>query len=106
MIRVVNFSSNPDEGFDKLRQLLPQGPLRCGEFHPGWFDTRGTPHNRSNTANYLRDLETMLNAGFTVVNPLGEVKLPPNRQAHNVSKINPADSRAGGHVPSFAPLRM
>jgi beta-galactosidase len=68
LFHVVNFGSNPNEGFDKLRQLQPQGPLMCGEFYPGWFDTWGNPHNRGNAQNYLRDLETMLkrNGSFSI----------------------------------------
>jgi beta-galactosidase len=61
LFHVVNFGSNPNEGFDALRRIQPTGPLMCGEFYPGWFDTWGNPHHRGNLANYLRDLETMLN---------------------------------------------
>ncbi len=60
---VVNFGSNPEGGFKKLREVLPQGPLMCGEFYPGWFDTWGQPHHTGNTRHYLADLEYMLNAG-------------------------------------------
>lgn len=68
LFHVVNFGSNPNEGFDKLRQLQPKGPLMCGEFYPGWFDTWGNPHHRGNTRNYLNDLETMLkrNGSFSI----------------------------------------
>jgi beta-galactosidase len=68
LFHVVNFGSNPDEGFDKLRQFQPEGPLMCGEFYPGWFDTWGNPHNKGNVENYLRDLETMLkrNGSFSI----------------------------------------
>ena len=59
---VVNFGSDPGGGFKALRKILPKGPLMCGEFYPGWFDTWGAPHHTGNTANYLRDLETMLKA--------------------------------------------
>ncbi len=68
LFHVVNFGSNPDEGFNRLRQLQPEGPLMCGEFYPGWFDTWGAPHHVGNAANYLRDLETMLkrNGSFSI----------------------------------------
>ena len=51
-----------------LREILPRGPLMCGEFYPGWFDTWGAPHHLGNTPNYLRDLEIMLkrNGSFSI----------------------------------------
>jgi len=60
---VVNFGADPAGGFKALRGILPKGPLMCGEFYPGWFDTWGAPHHTGNTSNYLRDLDYMLNAG-------------------------------------------
>lgn len=60
---VVNFGSDPEGGFKALRQILPTGPLMCGEFYPGWFDTWGAPHHLGKTDQYLRDLEYMLKAG-------------------------------------------
>ena len=60
---VVNFGSNPAKAFKVLREILPQGPLMCGEFYPGWFDTWGAPHHLGNTPQYLADLEYMLTNG-------------------------------------------
>lgn len=60
---VVNFGTDPQGGFKALRAILPQGPLMCGEFYPGWFDTWGAPHHTGNTARYLDDLGYMLKAG-------------------------------------------
>lgn len=60
---VVNFGSDPAGGFKALRGILPKGPLMCGEFYPGWFDTWGSPHHTGNMARYLADLEYMLKAG-------------------------------------------
>ena len=60
---VVNFGSDPAGGFKALREILPQGPLLCGEFYPGWFDTWGAPHHLGNTPRYLADLESMLTNG-------------------------------------------
>lgn len=60
---VVNFGSDPVAGFKALREILPQGPLMCGEFYPGWFDTWGSPHHLGKTDQYLKDLEYMLKAG-------------------------------------------
>jgi len=60
---VVNFGSDPAAAFQKLREVLPRGPLMCGEFYPGWFDTWGAPHHLGNTEKYLGDLTYMLEAG-------------------------------------------
>lgn len=60
---VVNFGSDPAAGFKALREILPQGPLMCGEFYPGWFDTWGSPHHLGKTDQYLKDLEYMLKEG-------------------------------------------
>ncbi len=57
---VVNFGSDPQKSFKALREVLPQGPLMCGEFYPGWFDWWGAPHHTGKTAHYLTDLEYML----------------------------------------------
>ncbi len=68
LFQVVNFGRDPEGGFQKLREIQPEGPLMCGEFYPGWFDTWGNPHHRGDTARYLRDLETMLRmkASFSI----------------------------------------
>jgi len=60
---VVNFGSDPKGAFKALRAVLPQGPLMCGEFYPGWFDTWGAPHHFGDMGRYLADLETMLKMG-------------------------------------------
>jgi beta-galactosidase len=65
---VVNFGSDPQGAFKALRQILPKGPLMCGEFYPGWFDTWGAPHHTGNSQRYLTDLEYMLknNESFSI----------------------------------------
>ncbi|MGD8777892.1 MAG: beta-galactosidase [Ignavibacteria bacterium] len=60
---VVNFGSNPKEAFAALRKLLPEGPLMCGEFYSGWFDTWGRPHTFGEIEKYLKDMEYMLKVG-------------------------------------------
>ncbi len=61
---VVNFGSDPAGAFSALRKVLPKGPLMCGEFYPGWFDTWGVIHHSKSTPadinRYLTDLEYML----------------------------------------------
>ncbi|WP_035608968.1 beta-galactosidase [Haloferula sp. BvORR071] len=63
LFNVVNFGSDPATGFKKLREVQPKGPLMCGEFYPGWFDTWGAPHHLGKTDAYLKDLEYMLKEG-------------------------------------------
>jgi len=60
---VVNFGTDPQGAFQALREILPTGPLMCGEFYPGWFDTWGAPHHTGNTPRYLADLGYMLESG-------------------------------------------
>ena len=63
LFQVVNFGKVPEKGFAALRGVQPTGPLMCGEFYPGWFDTWGVEHHTGKTAQYLADLETMLKMG-------------------------------------------
>ena len=57
---VVNFGSNPKDAFASLRKNRARGPLMCGEFYPGWFDSWGKPHHRGPTDRMLADLRWML----------------------------------------------
>ncbi len=63
LFQVVNFGNGPEKALNTLRELQPSGPLMCGEFYPGWFDTWGAPHHLGNTPQYLADLEYMLKRG-------------------------------------------
>ena len=63
LFSVVNFGSNPKGAFDALRKIQPQGPLMCGEYYSGWFDTWGKPHHTGNTSRFLGDLDYMLKEG-------------------------------------------
>jgi beta-galactosidase len=63
LFNVVNFGRDPANGFKALREVQPTGPLMCGEFYSGWFDTWGVPHHTGSSAGYLADLEYMLSHG-------------------------------------------
>lgn len=62
LFSVANFGSNPQAGFEALAKVQ-KGPLMCGEFYPGWFDTWGTPHKRGDNARTLADMDWMLAQG-------------------------------------------
>lgn len=61
LLSVANFGSDPERGFKALSSVQ-QGPLMCGEYYSGWFDTWGTPHKRGDNARAIRDIDTMLKA--------------------------------------------
>ena len=67
LFSVANFGSNPEAGFKALAEVQ-KGPLMCGEFYPGWFDTWGSPHRRGDTPAVLRSLDYMLkvNGSFSL----------------------------------------
>lgn len=60
IFNVVNFGRDAKTAFGKLRAMQPKGPLMCGEFYPGWFDTWGAPHHLGNIEGNLADLRYML----------------------------------------------
>jgi beta-galactosidase len=65
---VVNFGGNPESGFKALRDIRPKGPLMCGEYYPGWFDSWGTKHHIGSTANVVKEIGYMLDhkASFSI----------------------------------------
>jgi beta-galactosidase len=65
---VVNFGGNPESSFKALREIRSKGPLMCGEFYPGWFDSWGTRHHTGSMDNVVRDIAYMLDhkASFSI----------------------------------------
>ncbi|MBL8279953.1 MAG: beta-galactosidase [Pelomonas sp.] len=61
LFSVANFGSDPKRGFQAL-SALQQGPLMCGEYYSGWFDTWGAPHRRGDNARAIQDIDAMLGA--------------------------------------------
>jgi beta-galactosidase len=60
LFAVVNFGSGPEGNFKALRAIQPKGPLMCGEYYPGWFDSWGRPHHKGNTQRIVSELKYML----------------------------------------------
>lgn len=65
---VVNFGSNPESSFKALREIRSKGPLMCGEFYPGWFDSWGARHHTGPINNVVKDIGYMLDqkASFSI----------------------------------------
>lgn len=63
VFKVVNFGANPQNGYAKLREVLPSGPLMCGEYYPAWFDSWGQRHHTKPVKNMLDDIDYMLSVG-------------------------------------------
>lgn len=61
LFSVANFGSDPAAGFRQLAKVQ-KGPLMCGEYYSGWFDTWGAPHRRGAATKAVADIETMLKA--------------------------------------------
>jgi beta-galactosidase len=61
LFSVANFGSEPARGFKALAEVQ-QGPLMCGEYYSGWFDTWGAPHRRGGVASAVADIAAMLGA--------------------------------------------
>jgi beta-galactosidase len=66
LFKVVNFGSNPETAFRKLREHQPQGPVMCGEFWNGWFDHWGAPHHKRDPQDAAQALDALLAAGGSV----------------------------------------
>ncbi|MDQ8013944.1 MAG: beta-galactosidase [Flavobacterium nitrogenifigens] len=65
---VVNFGGNPESAFKSLREIRPKGPLMCGEYYPGWFDSWGTKHHTGSVDNVAKEIKYMLDhkASFSI----------------------------------------
>ncbi|GGX79751.1 beta-galactosidase [Massilia dura] len=61
LFSVANFGSDPERGFKELAKVQ-KGPLMCGEYYSGWFDTWGAPHRTGDATKAVADIETMLAA--------------------------------------------
>ena len=63
VVKVVNFGANPQNGFARLREVQPKGPLMCGEYYPAWFDSWGQRHHTKPAKAMIDDIDYMLSVG-------------------------------------------
>jgi len=61
LFSVANFGNDPESGFKALA-AVQKGPMMCGEYYSGWFDTWGSPHRRGGVEGATADIATMLKA--------------------------------------------
>jgi beta-galactosidase len=61
LFSVANFGTDPAAGFKTLASVQ-KGPLMCGEYYSGWFDTWGAPHRRGGVEGAVADIAAMLKA--------------------------------------------
>jgi beta-galactosidase len=90
LFSAVNFGGAPAPAFEALRRVRPNGPLMCGEFYPGWFDSWGKPHHTGKLGALLDNLGAMLE----------------ERQSFSLHMVHGGTSfgfSAGANSPPFSP---
>lgn len=112
---VVNFGGNPESNFKALRQIRPDGPLMCGEYYPGWFDSWGKAHHTGESGRIVKELGWMLehNASFSIYMVHGGTSFaftagancPPFAPQTTSYDYDAPISEAGWDTPKFHALR-
>jgi len=112
---VVNFGGGPEGNFKALREVRPTGPLMCGEYYPGWFDSWGKPHHFGDTARIVREIGWMLehNASFSIYMVHGGTSFgfsagancPPFSPQSTSYDYDAPISEAGWDTPKYHALR-
>ncbi|BDZ42180.1 beta-galactosidase [Paraoerskovia sediminicola] len=64
--RTATFGSRSTERLATLRRHQPTGPLMCGEFWNGWFDSWGQHHHTAPVELNVDDLDDLLASGASV----------------------------------------
>jgi len=113
---VVNFGGDPEASFAALRKVRPEGPLMCGEYYPGWFDSWGSAHHTGSTAGVLKDLSWMLEhqASFSIYMIHGGTSFgfsaganaPPFRPQTTSYDYDAPIDEAGRPTPKFFAMRL
>jgi beta-galactosidase len=112
---VVNFGGDPAGAFKALREIRPTGPLMCGEFYPGWFDSWGRAHHVGAIDSVIKDLQYMLeqNASFSIYMAHGGTSFgfsagansPPFSPQSTSYDYDAPMNEAGNTTPKFFALR-
>lgn len=113
---VVNFGDDPQSAFAALRKVRPEGPLMCGEYYPGWFDSWGAAHHTGSTEHVLQDLGWMLEhqASFSIYMIHGGTSFgfsaganaPPFRPQTTSYDYDAPIDEAGRPTPKFYAMRL
>lgn len=112
---VVNFGGDPEGNFKALRAIRAQGPLMCGEYYPGWFDSWGKAHHTGDSAHIVSEIGWMLehNASFSIYMVHGGTSFgftagancPPFAPQVTSYDYDAPISEAGWDTPKFHALR-
>lgn len=112
---VVNFGGNPEANFKALRAIRSKGPLMCGEYYPGWFDSWGTRHHTGSSENVVKEIGYMLDhkASFSIYMVHGGTSFglwsgancPPFLPQTSSYDYDAPISEAGWDTPKFHALR-
>lgn len=115
LFSVVNFGGNPEPAFAALRKLQKKGPLMCGEYYPGWFDSWGKPHHTGNSGKIVEELKWMLDhdASFSIYMAHGGTSFglwsganaPPFLPQCSSYDYDAPISEAGWETPKFDAIR-
>jgi len=65
-LATLNFGSNPEQAFERLRAYRPDSPLVCMEYWNGWFDHWGDKHHVRGYEDVVDVLDRILAAGASV----------------------------------------
>jgi beta-galactosidase len=66
VLRTASFGSSAAARLRTLRAHQPTGPLMCGEFWDGWFDSWGGIHHTTSASAAATELDALLTAGASV----------------------------------------
>jgi beta-galactosidase len=112
---VVNFGDNPEENFKALREIRPKGPLMCGEYYPGWFDSWGSEHHTGEVKTVTEEIKYMLDhkASFSIYMAHGGTTFgqwsgansPPFSPQTSSYDYDAPISEAGWVTPKYTALR-
>lgn len=112
---VVNFGSDPEKSFKSLKDIRPKGPMMCGEYYPGWFDSWGQAHHTGESGRICTELSWMLDhrASFSIYMVHGGTTFglwsganaPPFSPQTSSYDYDAPISEAGWDTPKFHDIR-